>query len=93
VPAELGLARDPRTLGVALRRIAVRQGTKFVVTEATDERLTEGFHGYEPAADLRWTNGDAALPAEVFACFTGPMEIVLTLAGETTYPEHGKAAA
>jgi hypothetical protein len=93
VPAELGLARDPRTLGVALRRIAVRQGTKFVVTEATDERLTEGFHGYEPAADLRWTNGDAALPVEAFARFAGPMEIVLTLVGATTYPDYGEAAA
>ncbi|HEY4172399.1 MAG TPA: Hint domain-containing protein, partial [Rhodopila sp.] len=93
VPAELGLARDPRTLGVALQRIAVRQGVKFVITEATNEQLTEGFHGYESDANLRWTNGDAALPAEAFARFTGPLEIVLTLAGATTYPDHGKAAA
>jgi hypothetical protein len=93
VPAERGLARDPRILGVALRGIAVRQGVKFVITEATDARLKEGFHGYEPAGELRWTNGDAALPAEAFARFTGPLEIVLTLAGASTYPDYGEAAA
>ena len=47
VPAELGLARDPRSLGVALRRVAVRQGVKFVVLRADDSRLAEGFHAYE----------------------------------------------
>jgi hypothetical protein len=93
VPAELGLARDPRSLGVALRRIAVRQGTKFVVLKADDARLADGFHAYESAKDLRWTDGNAALPPETFARFTGGIEVVLHLAETTQYPNDGISSA
>ena len=89
VPAELGLARDPRSLGVALRRVVVRQGSKFVVLKANDPRLVEGFHAYEAAGDLRWTNGAATLPVEVFARFKGCAEVVLHLAATTRYPHYG----
>jgi hypothetical protein len=93
VPADLGLARDPRSLGVALRRIAVRQGTKFVVLKADDAKLTDGFHAYESAKDLRWTDGNAALPPETFARFTSSIEVVLHLAETTRYPNDGTGAA
>jgi hypothetical protein len=93
VPAELGLARDPRSLGVALRSIALRQKTKFVVLKANDSRLADGFHPHEPASDLRWTNGHAALPAKAFASFSGPIEVVVHLAATTQYPNQGAAAA
>lgn len=92
VPAELGVARDPRPLGVALRQIAVRQGTRFVVLRADDARLMDGFHAYEAAEDLRWTNGYAALPAEMFARFDGDFEIVLHVVGMTRYPQIGADA-
>jgi hypothetical protein len=93
-PAELGLARDPRPLGVALRRIAVRRGVKFELLKANDPRLVDGFHDYETTDDLRWTNGSAALPAELFARFrSGGVEIVLTLAGATRYLDDGKSMA
>jgi hypothetical protein len=49
VPAEFGIARNPRSLGVALRRVATRQSSKFVVFNADDKRLTAGFHDYEPS--------------------------------------------
>jgi hypothetical protein len=87
VPAELGLARDPRSLGVALRLVTVRQGTKFEVLRASDPRLADGFHDYEETDRLRWTNGHAALPAAPFARFSGAMELVLTLAQTTEYPD------
>ncbi|HEY4174968.1 MAG TPA: Hint domain-containing protein [Rhodopila sp.] len=93
VPAELGLARDPRSLGVALHSIALRQRTKFVVLKANDSRLADGFHPHEPASDLRWTNGHAALPAKAFASFTGPIEVVVHVAATTQYPNQGAAAA
>ena len=35
-PQELGFARDPRCLGVALRRIVVAQGTRVRVLEVED---------------------------------------------------------
>jgi hypothetical protein len=96
-PAELGLARDPRVLGVAIQTIAVRQGTRFRVIEAADPALTEGFHDFEPDGCLRWTNGDAGLPPALFDGFEGLMELVLHVGGTTQYPLFdeavGRAAA
>jgi Hint domain len=86
VPAELGLARDDRVLGVALRRIALRQGTRFRTLEAADASLSEGFHEFEPANGLRWTDGDAVLPTALFEGFGDPMELVLHIGCTTCYP-------
>ena len=85
-PAKWGLVRDPRLLGVALRDIAVRQGTRFRVITPDDARLSAGFHAFEPANGLRWTNGDATLPTEVFAGFTAPLELVVRVGASTRYP-------
>ena len=41
-PAELGLARDPRVLGVALRAITLFQGARCHMIEMTDAALSEG---------------------------------------------------
>jgi hypothetical protein len=91
VPAEFWLARDPRSLGVALRRIVVRQSAGIATVLADDDRLADGFHGYEAKDDLRWTNGYANLPAQLLAGLAcGGMEIVLTLAGATQYPDCGE---
>jgi hypothetical protein len=54
--------------------------------EAADRRLTEGFHGYDPADNLRWTNGDATLPADMFAGFAKVTTLELHLGCATTYP-------
>jgi hypothetical protein len=89
VPTELGIARDPRSLGVALQRVEVRQGARFMLFEAHDERLMAGFHEYEPADRLRWTNGHAELPAEDFACFDKGAEVMLILGGATRYLDYG----
>jgi len=84
-PAELGLARDPRHLGVAPRRLVVRQGTRFRVTEAQDDRLTAGFHAYEADNGFRWTNGEAMIPLELHDGFAAPLALVLLLGGTATY--------
>jgi hypothetical protein len=93
VPAELGLARDPRLLGVALRRLVVRKGTKFRVTEARDSRLDEGFHAFEAEPNWRWTDGDAAIPASLWAGFAAPFELLVNLGGRTRYLADGCARA
>ena len=93
VPAEMGFARDPRSLGVALRRIVLKQGSRSEVLTAADARLADGFHAFEAAEDLRWTDGYAGLPIEMFALFDGPVDLVVTLAVTTTYPDHGEAGA
>ena len=92
VPAEVGVARDPRSLGVALRRIELRRGAKLALIEADDHRLVHGWHGYEPDDRLRWTNGDAELPAALFSGFSGDMELLLQLAGSMSYPLHVEQA-
>jgi hypothetical protein len=89
IPAELGLARDPRSLGVAVRRITVRKGTRFRTLGAHDTRLSGGFHAFEPGTGLRWTDGDAAVPVELFAGFTGELEFVLQLATTGHYLDEG----
>jgi antigen 43 len=93
VPAEFGIARDPRSLGVALRRVAIRQGSKFAVFKADDKRLTAGFHDYEPSDGVRWTDGYAELPAAVFARFDKGAEVMLHLGGATQYPDEQASAA
>ena len=87
VPAELGIVRDFRSLGVAIRLLAIRQGARFMQLDADDERLTAGFHDYEPADRLRWTNGYAELPIEAFSRFDKGAEVMLHLGGATRYPD------
>ena len=90
VPCELAVARDPRSLGVALRQVTVRQGTTFMAIGADDERLTTGFHAYEADCGLRWTDGSAELPIEAFARFDKGAEVMLRLGGTTRYPDEGQ---
>ena len=85
-PAELGLARDPRVLGVALSGIVLRQGSWFRAVDVANPVLSEGFHGFEPDNGLRWTNGDAALPASLFEGLEGSKELVLHVGATTSYP-------
>jgi hypothetical protein len=87
VPSELGIDRDPRSLGVALRRVAVRQGAKFMLLDADDDRLTVGFHAYEADCHLRWTDGRGELPAAAFARFDTGAEVMLHLGAATQYPD------
>jgi hypothetical protein len=76
-PDELGVARDPRVLGVALRQIVLRRGTRFHTIKAADARLAEGFHAFEATNGWRWTSGNAVVPATWSEWPTGPMELVL----------------
>jgi hypothetical protein len=89
-PAELGLARDPRVLGVAVRRVELWQGPRVSVIDADDFRLSDGFHAYEPDGGIRWTDGDAGLPV---GTVSGEAEIVVHLGGATRYLDWGEAAA
>jgi hypothetical protein len=89
VPAELGLARDPRRLGVAVRRVVLRKGARFRIIDANDPRLLEGFHTFEADNGFRWTDGNAILPRELFDGFAGPCELVLHVAMTTRYVDEG----
>ncbi|MDR3530449.1 MAG: Hint domain-containing protein [Rhodopila sp.] len=89
IPQELALARDPRSLGVALRHIAVRRGTRLRTIQANDARLVSGFHLFEADNDFIWTDGDAVLPIDLFSDLSGPIEIVLIVASSTRYIDDG----
>jgi hypothetical protein len=89
VPAELGLARDPRELGVAVRRIEVWQGARLRMMQADDAALTDGFHAFEDDNGFRWTDGDAVLPPAMFDGFDGTMQLVLHVGQTTHYPLRG----
>jgi hypothetical protein len=73
--------------------VAVRQGAKFMLFEADDDRLTVGFHAYEADGHLRWTDGCAALPAAAFARFDKGAEVMLHLGGATQYPDERASRA
>jgi Hint domain len=91
-PGELGLSRDPRPLGVAIRSITIQAGTHRRTIEASDASLCTGFHGYEPDEGIRWTTGDALMPADHFAC-TGPFDVEITTGGATSYLDEGTSLA
>jgi hypothetical protein len=84
-PAELGLARDPRVLGVAVHQITLRQRAGTRLIEAADGSLAEGFHGYEPDNLFRWTHGDTLLPAALFDSVQGGSELELHIACRAHY--------
>jgi hypothetical protein len=86
VPAQLGLARDPRRLGVALRSVRLWQGARLRLIEASQALLAEGFHLYEEDNGFRWTDGNASLPAELFDGVEGSFELELHVACTTRYP-------
>ena len=89
-PAELGLARDPRSLGVAVRRIAIERRSNRIAIGASDPCLMRGFHDYEADGDLRWTDGDAALSRALFALpGVGAFKLTVTLAATVSYPDWG----
>jgi hypothetical protein len=92
-PQELGVARDPRELGVALWRIMLRQGPRLRLLEAEDPSLAEGFHGYEAERQLRWTDGDALLPAALYDGLHGGFELELHVACSARYSVDALARA
>jgi hypothetical protein len=84
-PSELGSVRDPRTLGVALRKILLWQGRQLRLIEASDPSLRKGFHMFEEDNGFRWTDGAASLPMALFDGVTGPCELDLRVGCTTEY--------
>jgi hypothetical protein len=87
VPAELGTARDPRRLGVAVKQIAAWRGARVRVMNLSDPARLDGFHAFEAPLSIRWTDGDVALPADLFDGFGGAFDLAVRLGGAARYPE------
>jgi hypothetical protein len=92
VPQELGLARDPRPLGVAVRRIALLHAGRLAAITADDAALADGFHAFEADNAFRWTDGDAVVPAALFDGVEGPARLEVMVGCTTTYRDEGGAA-
>ena len=88
VPSELGVARDFRCLGVALRDMVLLRGAISQVIEATAPLLGDGFHAYEHDNRYRWTNGDAGLTLPIGRA----RELILEIADTAHYAAPRKAA-
>ncbi len=88
-PQELGLARDPRQLGVPVQTISLKQGARTRLVAASDPALTKGFHSFEADNAIRWTNGDAVFPTGLFDGVGGKLELTLQLNGATHYVDEG----
>lgn len=84
-PAELGLARDPRVLGVAIHQMQMWRGPTLRVIEASQDDLSIGFHGFEAGNAIRWTDGNALVPAALLHGIDGPCELVLLVDGSMRY--------
>lgn len=92
-PDALGVARDPRVLGVALRQIVLRQGARFQTIQARDACLAKGFHAFEVEKGWRWTDGNAVMPGSMLERLIGPTELVLHVGCTSTYPIGAEANA
>ncbi len=93
VPQELGIARDTRPLGVAVHRLVLVRARWQRTIEADAASLVDGYHAFEPDNHTRWTNGNAAVPAELFDRVDGPCLLVLHLGGATQYLDEGTSLA
>jgi hypothetical protein len=93
VPQEFGMARDPRMLGVAVRRIVLAQAEQQHAIEAWHDSLTDGYHAYEPENGIRWTDGNAELPTSLFADLSGAGLLTVHLGSATTrYLDDGRVS-
>jgi hypothetical protein len=90
VPQELGIARDPRSLGVALRRMMLGSREQTRVAHADDARPIDGFYDHEPGNGFRWTDGDAAIPAILLAGLAGPLLCTLEIGATAQYLDEGR---
>jgi hypothetical protein len=84
------MARDDRCLGVSVRRIVLAQARRQQALEA-EAVLAEGWYRFEPENALRWTDGDAAIPASIFAGMTDAGMLIVQMGATTRYIDDGKA--
>jgi uncharacterized repeat protein (TIGR03803 family) len=85
VPMEIGLCRDPRRLGVAVRSVELRGPGCSLRLDYDCAWLSEGFNAPEPALRGRWTDGLAPIPQGALALFPDGIEITIEVCSTTRY--------
>ena len=84
VPRELGVARDDRCLGVAVRRIVLAQARRQQALDAEAAALAEGWHRFEPENGCAGPMATPHCPL-LFAGMTGAGMLILHLGVATQY--------
>jgi len=95
VPSDdLGHNLDARRLGLCVQGLSLSDGRATTQIALSEPALAEGFFPEEGAdgREWRWTRGELALPAGLFANFAGP-QIVLNVAYEGKLPRGWRAPA
>ncbi len=72
-----------------MHRLVLAHGARLRVMEAADARLIEGYHAFESEIRIRWTDGDAAIPADLFAGMTAQGTLQVHLGASTRYLDMG----
>jgi hypothetical protein len=75
-------------LGVAIQRIVLAHARRRRAIAADAASLTKGHHGFEADFGIRWTDGDAVVPADLFAGMSTPGLLMLHIGGAAMYPDH-----
>jgi len=92
-PSELGFARDPRVLGVAIRQMQLWKGPALRLIDACQDDMAVGFHGFEADNEIRWTDGNALVPPALLEGAGWPCDLVLLVDGTMRYPTETHRAA
>jgi len=66
-PLDLGLSSDRRSLGLRLTGLMIGDGSASRSVALDDPCLGTGFYAAEENGAWRWTDGDAVIPAELWA--------------------------
>jgi hypothetical protein len=74
---------------VAVRRLVLAQARRQRAVNAEAPSLTDGYHAFEAVGSIRWTDGDAAVPTELFAGMSGSGMLMVQLGGATQYVADG----
>jgi hypothetical protein len=86
IPSMIGLEQDQRRLGVALRKILLRNHGVITIVDLEEKQLQAGFHGAEPTQRHRWTDGEAVLPRQLLAACGAGTVIELHVTCLPRYP-------
>lgn len=78
-------------LGVAIRRIELTWGRRLLTIDADAASLVDGYHAFEVKDGIHWTDGDAAVPARLFADMQVSSLLTLQLGCATQYLDESAA--
>jgi hypothetical protein len=79
-------------LGVAIQRIVLAHARRQRAIAADAASLTKGYHAFEANFGIRWTDGDAVVPADLFAGMSSPGLLMLHLGGAAMYPDRASSS-